>query len=317
MEDLKWKKFPVLDDGFICLVDHMGDDSSVCQAARVCYGDGTKKTSDDRHLIRYLMRHQHMSPFEMCELKFLWRVPMDVWRQVVRHRTASINEYSTRYSVAIDSAYSTKPDEWRTQSKANKQGSGNYLPVVDENGDPLGRWLSEMEQSNLHQTRHDYLQMLENGVSREQARKILPLSTYTEAYWKIDLRNLLHFLELRMDEHAQWEVRQYANIIGKEIVAKLYPMVWEAFCDYRLNSITFTQKELMILMELVKSIPTNTELYDLDDAILVDLLKNGGYLSDLGFHYIPVDEAWKEERCRERDEFIRKIKKCRTVYNSI
>lgn len=307
MEDLKWKKFPVLDDGFICLVDYMGDDSSVCQAARVCYGEGTRKTSDDRHLIRYLMRHQHMSPFEMCELKFLWRVPMDVWRQVVRHRTASINEYSTRYSVAIDSAYVTEPDKWRVQSKSNKQGSEGFLPERDEEGNPLGEWLTERDNSHVYHSRATYNQMLERGVAREQARKVLPLSTYTEAYWKMDLRNLLHFLSLRMEEHAQWEIRQYANIIGNEIIAKLYPMVWEAFCDYELNSLTLTQHEMVVFAAMIRNIPSHSKLYELDEDYLMLLAKGGD--SNLPLPYpIPVCDEWKKDHCRERDEFVKKIK---------
>ena len=301
MEDLKWKKFSVLDDGFICLVDYMGDDSSVCQAARVCYGEGTRKTSDDRHLIRYLMRHRHMSPFEMCEVKFLWRVPMDVWRQVVRHRTASINEYSTRYSVAIDSAYATKPDEWRTQSQSNKQGSDGVLPV------DTGNLLSDMETSAQSQARTLYSNLLDNGVARELARKNLPLATYTEAYWKIDLRNLLHFLSLRMEEHAQWEIRQYANIIGNEIVAKLYPLVWEAFCDYELNSLTLTQNEMSVFAAMIRNIPSHSKLYELDEDYLMLLAKGGD--SNLPLPYpIPVCDEWKKDHCRERDEFVKKIK---------
>jgi thymidylate synthase (FAD) len=127
IDELRWKKFPVLNDGFVCLVDVMGDDSSIVQAARVSYGEGTKRVSDDRTLIRYLMRHRHSTPFEMAELKFLVRVPMDCWRQWIRHRTANVNEYSTRYSVAIDSAQSTLPGEWRTQATSNRQGSDTPL----------------------------------------------------------------------------------------------------------------------------------------------------------------------------------------------
>src|SRR6267378_6343339 len=129
VSDLRWKKFPVLNDGFVCLVDCMGDDGSVVQAARVSYGEGTKRVSDDRTLIRYLMRHRHTTPFEMAELKFLVRVPMDCWRQWIRHRTASVNEYSTRYSVAIDASQRTQPHEWRRQSQENRQGSEDYLPI--------------------------------------------------------------------------------------------------------------------------------------------------------------------------------------------
>ena len=205
VNELRWQKFPVLDDGFVCLVDVMGDDSSVVQAARVSYGEGTKKVSDDRTLIRYLLRHRHTTPFEMAEIKFLVRVPMDCWRQWVRHRTANINEYSTRYSLAIDAAQTTPVDEWRTQAESNRQGSGEPLSAE------LGQQLTDSETELQNQMRSVYQQRIDKGVAREQARKDLPLATYTEAYWKIDLHNLLHFLALRMDSHAQLEIRNYAT----------------------------------------------------------------------------------------------------------
>ncbi len=217
VEQLRWKKFPVLNDGFVCLVDVMGDDSAVVQAARVSYGAGTKKVSDDRTLIRYLLRHRHTTPFEMAEVKFLVRVPMDCWRQWIRHRTANVNEYSTRYSVAIDSAQETTPESWRTQAEQNRQGSG--VPLSGE----LGQKLTNSEHELQELARKVYAERLEAGVAREQARKDLPLCTYTEAYWKIDLHNLLHFLALRMDSHAQDEIRQYATTIGREIVKNSSP----------------------------------------------------------------------------------------------
>ena len=205
----------MLDDGFVCLVDCMGDDSSVVQAARVSYGAGTKKVSDDRTLIRYLLRHRHTTPFEMAEIKLLVRVPMDCWRQWIRHRTANVNEYSTRYSVAIDSAQTTTPDQWRTQSSVNRQGSEGFLPA------DAGESLTASEREFQEAAEKLYIDRLDAGVAREQARKDLPLCTYTEAYWKIDLHNLLNFLALRMDEHAQWEIRQYATTIGEKIVRPL------------------------------------------------------------------------------------------------
>ena len=211
IEALRWKKFPLLSDGFVCLVDAMGDDQSIVQAARVSYGRGTRKTSDDRTLIRYLMRHHHTTPFEMVEIKLLVRVPMDCWRQWIRHRTASVNETSTRYSIAIDTAAATPPDGWRKQALSNRQGSEGHLSRV------VGEELSDEEGEFLRRARELYEKRLALGVAREQARKDLPLSTYTEAYWKIDLHNLFHFLELRTDAHAQWEIRQYAETIGREI----------------------------------------------------------------------------------------------------
>lgn len=247
VNELRWKKVPVLDDGFVCLVDVMGDDSSVVQAARVSYGDGTKKVSDDRTLIRYLLRHRHTTPFEMVEIKFLVRVPMDCWRQWIRHRTANVNEYSTRYSLAIDAAQTTPPDEWRTQAKSNRQGSGDPLPPE------TGQRLTEQEKQLQDQMKSVYNERIEAGVAREQARKDLPLATYTEAYWKIDLHNLLHFLALRMDSHAQLEIRNYAQAIGEQIVAPLFPVVWEAFQDYRMQSMFLTRLDVQVIQRLTEA----------------------------------------------------------------
>src|SRR5262249_36453822 len=241
VEELRWKKFPVLDDGFVCLVDVMGDDQSVVQAARVSYGEGTRQVSDDRGLIRYLLRHHHTTPFEMAEVKLLVRAPMDAWRQWIRHRTASVNEYSTRYSLAIDSAQRTGPNEWRSQASTNRQGSAGLLPV------DVGAKLTEEEMRLQDMIRREYERRIELGVAREQARKDLPLSTYTEAYWKIDLHNLLHFLHLRMAAHAQREIRAYAIIIGEEIVAKWVPIVWEAFLDYRRHAVQLSRIEAEII----------------------------------------------------------------------
>jgi thymidylate synthase (FAD) len=166
---------------------------------------------------------------------------MDTWRQWIRHRTANVNEYSTRYSVAIDAAQKTKPDQWRLQSKSNRQGSSGK---ADKS---IGKQLTQEEQKFHSLAREVYDDRLKAGIAREQARKDLPLSTYTEAYWKIDLNNLLHFLRLRMDEHAQYEIRCYANIIGNEIVSRWCPLSWEAFLDYRMNSVVFSSAEQTIL----------------------------------------------------------------------
>ena len=177
LDEILGEAFPVLHDGFVRVVDYMGGDASIVQAARVSYGDGTKKTSQDRALIRYLLRHRHTTPFEMCEIKLHVRAPMDVWRQWVRHRTASINEYSTRYSIAIDAARELAPDEWRGQSTTNRQGSGEALPA------DVGAALSVEEKDFHAAARALYEKRIEAGVSREIARKYLPLATYTEAYW--------------------------------------------------------------------------------------------------------------------------------------
>ncbi|WP_437206261.1 FAD-dependent thymidylate synthase [Planctomicrobium sp. SH664] len=244
LDRLRWEKFPVLNDGFVCLVDCMGDDSAVVQAARVSYGAGTKKVSDDRTLIRYLLRHRHTTPFEMAEIKLLVRVPMDCWRQWIRHRTANVNEYSTRYSVAIDSAQQTPEDEWRSQATTNRQGSEGFL----DSG--IGAQLSASEQEFQDAARKLYQDRLDAGVAREQARKDLPLCTYTEAYWKVDLHNLLHFLALRMDSHAQLEIREYATTIGEKIIAPLFPVVWEAFQDYRMRAMFLSRLDLEVIQRL-------------------------------------------------------------------
>jgi thymidylate synthase (FAD) len=284
-DQLRWKKFPVLDDGFVCLVDVMGDDQAVVQAARVSYGEGTRKVSDDRGLIRYLLRHRHTTPFEMAEIKFLVRVPMDCWRQWIRHRTANVNEYSTRYSLAIDATQTTSPDQWRTQAAANRQGSG--APLSRD----VGQGLTTAETEFQTGARRLYEQRIAAGVAREQARKDLPLSTYTEAYWKIDLHNLLHFLALRMDAHAQEEIRTYAKTIGQQIIRPLFPLTWEAFVDYRLEAMFLTRLD----RELI--------------ARLAARLAGTGRARATEADFLAVqDPTWAElTRCRERDECREKL----------
>lgn len=241
LDKILGRKFPLLNDGFVRVVDYMGTDASIVQAARVSYGAGTRQVSEDRGLIRYLLRHRHSTPFEMCELKLHLRVPMDCWRQWIRHRTASVNEYSTRYSVAIDACQTTPPDAWRSQSDINRQGSGTAICAE------LGAQLSASEARFQSAARELYASRLVSGVAREQARKDLPLSTYTEAYWKVDLHNLLHFLALRMDSHAQYEIREYARVIGEEIVSQWVPLTWEAFLDYRFNSLSLSDLETRLV----------------------------------------------------------------------
>ncbi len=241
LDALLGQRLRVLDDGFIRVVDYMGSDASIVQAARVSYGVGTKRVHEDRSLIRYLMRHGHTTPFEMCELKLHVRVPMDCWRQWIRHRTANVNEYSTRYSIAIDAAQGTDKDQWRQQTLENRQGSGAFLDGA------IGTKLSEQERDFQKLSREVYNERLAAGVAREQARKDLPLSTYTEAYWKIDLHNLFHFLSLRMDAHAQWEIREYATKIGRQVVALWCPLAWEAFVDYRLEAMRLSNLESRIV----------------------------------------------------------------------
>jgi thymidylate synthase (FAD) len=271
---LKDKYFPVLDHGFIALKDFMGSDEDIEQAARVSYGKGTRKRTQTRGLIRYLLSHKHTSPLEMVEFKFHVRVPMDCWRQWIRHRTASVNEYSTRYSQAIDLCQQTSPDKWRLQSSSNKQGSGDYYED--------GGWLSASEVKLQRLAQLNYQRRLDCGIAREQARKDLPLSTYTEAYWKIDLHNLLHFMRLRCDSHAQIEIRSYANVIAG-IVKQCCPLTFEAWEDYIFGAVTFSYQEMIVLQDLVW---------------------------DEG----PPNTPWIGDRCkdlglsdREADDFIRKI----------
>lgn len=268
--------YPVLDDGLIRVVDYMGSDEAIVQAARTSYGKGTKKVHEDRGLIRYLMRNYHTTPFEMCEIKLHVRVPMDHWRQWIRHRTANVNEYSTRYSEAQESVAKTAPDKWRFQSGKNKQGSSGYLPPE------MGSGLSEVEKSLHDLLWKEYQRRLELGVAKEQARKDLCLSTYTEAYWKIDLHNLLHFLRLRMDPHAQEEIRSYATIIGKEIVSRWCPLTWEAFKDYRLESLSLTRLDIEII-----------RAYGIPDKLS----------AARAFGWLEKDDNGKLKTNREREEF--------------
>lgn len=249
LDEILGVPFHVLDDGFIRVIDYMGNDQSIVQAARVSYGKGTKKVHEDRGLIRYLLRHHHTTPFEMCELKLHVRVPMDTWRQWIRHRTANVNEYSTRYSIAIDAAQRTPAAEWRLQATGNRQGSEGFLDAG------TGESFSHREAELQQLARDLYEERIMAGIAREQARKDLPLSTYTEAYWKIDLHNLLHFLRLRMDEHAQYEVRMYADVIGREIVRRWCPVTWEAFEDYQLKQLELSDIDIRVIGAIANGRP--------------------------------------------------------------
>lgn len=274
------KRFPLLDHGFVAVIDYMGDDAAIVQAARTSYGKGTKQVSEDTGLIRFLFRHTHTTPVEMCELKLFIKCPMDLWRQWIRHRTASVNEYSTRYSIALEETAATAVDAWRLQNKSNKQGSTGTLIEWPEGrgGDGLtpGRFLTDQE-TIFHQTAKElYQTRIDLGIAKEQARKDLPLSTYTQAYWKIDLHNLFHFLALRMDEHAQKEIRDYSILIGEEIVAGWVPVAWEAFNDYHFR------RGAMILTRLEKEIITGIhqeggQLFSQGD-IVAPLVKSFGWM---------------------------------------
>ena len=236
------KEYKCLNAGFVRLVDYMGGDESIVQAARVSYGKGTKTVHEDRGLIRYLMRHMHTTPFEMVELKFHCKLPIFVARQWIRHRTANVNEYSGRYSIMKDEFYVPDVEAIHYQSRRNKQGCEGEVPSE------LRQKVLNILATSQRQMYDEYSHMLEEDIARELARINLPLSVYTEWYWKIDLHNLFHFLRLRMDPHAQYEIRTYGEAIA-EITRKVVPVAWEAFEDYMLKAEHFSRLELKILTE--------------------------------------------------------------------
>ncbi|MFH1050104.1 MAG: FAD-dependent thymidylate synthase [bacterium] len=249
------KQYECLDKGFVRLVDYMGDDSAIVQAARVSYGKGTKSVTMDRELIRYLLRHRHTSPFEMVEFKFHVKLPIFVARQWIRHRTANVNEYSGRYSEMKNEFYVPEIFQLRHQSSLNKQARGNEELPKKTSGTILKKM--QKAQSTLY---NDYEFYLAKDLARELSRINLPLSTYTEWYWKIDLHNLLHFLRLRMDWHAQFEIRVYAEKIA-DLIKPIVPMTYQAFQDYTVNSLTFSGQELAVInMMLSKELPNDETL---------------------------------------------------------
>lgn len=243
------EKREVLNGGFVRLVDVMGDDSSIVQMARVSYGEGTKTVREDRGLIRYLMRNFHTSPFEGVEFKFHVKAPLFVMAQWHRHRTASLNQQSARYSEMPTDYYIPEESRIQKQSKDNKQGSGEAFTETEARGIRIQMMNSSRNSYEVYQ-KH-----LEKGVARELARNSMPVSGYTEMYWKMDLHNLFHFLQLRMDPHAQYEIRVYADAIA-EIIKEYVPIAWEAFEDYRLNSITLSRMEIEALGKLLEDAAT-------------------------------------------------------------
>lgn len=237
-----------LDHGFVKLVDKMGDDSSIVQAARVSYGKGTKSTSEDKGLIRYLVRNRHTTPLEMVTLKFHCKMPIFVARQWVRHRTASINEYSARYSILDNEYYIPEMEQIQPQSSTNNQGREGELSDEDKLSIQNGIRINSNRSYNIYNSllgseKHP-------GIARELARTVLPVNFYTQWYWQINLHNLFHFLSLRMDEHAQYEIRVYANAMY-EIIKQHVPLACKAFEDYVLNSVTFSAIEMEILYDLI------------------------------------------------------------------
>ncbi|MHC9234757.1 FAD-dependent thymidylate synthase [Pseudooceanicola sp. 502str34] len=239
MEAHLYKAIPVLDHGFVRVVDYMGDDAAICQAARVSYGKGTKSVQNDEGLIRYLMRHWHSTPFEMCEVKLHVKLPVFVARQWIRHRTANVNEYSARYSILDREFYIPAPEHLAAQSVVNNQGRGDVLE-----GEEAARVLEMLKRdSNLAYDHYEEMISTDDqqGLARELARMNLPANIYTQWYWKVDLHNLLHFLRLRADAHAQYEIRVYADAICN-VVADWVPFAYRAFEDYRLGAVTFSSQ---------------------------------------------------------------------------
>ncbi|WP_213686288.1 FAD-dependent thymidylate synthase [Roseicyclus sp.] len=244
MEAHLYTAHPVLDHGFVRVIDYMGDDSAIVQAARVSYGAGTKHVSNDEGLIRYLMRHWHSTPFEMCEVKFHVKLPVFVARQWIRHRTANVNEYSARYSILDREFYIPAPEHLAAQSTVNNQGRGAVLE-----GEEAARVL-EMLKADAGRAYDNYEAMLsqdgQQGLARELARMNLPANIYTQWYWKVDLHNLLHFLRLRADAHAQYEIRVYADLMCK-LVADWVPIAYAAFADYRMGGVSLSAKGVEVL----------------------------------------------------------------------
>ncbi len=264
LEKVLYEAIPILDHGFIRVVDYMGNDTSIVQAARVSYGKGTKKVNTDSGLIKYLMRHWHSTPFEMCEIKYHIKLPIFIARQWIRHRTANVNEYSARYSILDKEFYLPNSENLAAQSQSNRQGRGEVLE-----GDQAKKVL-DLLKTDAERTYSNYEEMLnerydgtvidENkiGLARELARMNLTLNTYTQWYWKTDLLNLMNFLRLRADHHAQYEIRAYADAM-LETVKKWVPITYEAFMDYRVGGTEVSSKGKKIIQKLIKGEKVNIE----------------------------------------------------------
>ena len=266
LENILYEAIPILDHGFIRVIDYMGDDSSIVQAARVSYGKGTKKVSTDSGLIKYLMRHWHSTPFEMCEIKYHVKLPIFIARQWIRHRTANVNEYSARYSILDKEFYLPEPNHLAAQSKNNRQGRGDILQgeqakkVLDLLKGDAERTYDNYE--NMLNERYDgsVIDESQNGLARELARMNLTLGTYTQWYWKTDLLNLMNFLRLRADHHAQYEIRAYADVM-LDTLKRWVPITYEAFLDYRVGGTEVSSKGKKVLKKLISG-----EIIDLESS---------------------------------------------------
>ncbi len=257
IDDLLYKPIKLLDHGFVRVIDYMGDDSAIVQAARVSYGKGTKQVSQDRGLINYLMRHRHTTPFEMCDIKFHIKLPIFIARQWIRHRTASVNEYSGRYSILGNDFYLPAPENLSPQSKINKQGRDDNVVSPEVAGEVLG--ILEKDAKNCYK---HYIELMNEddagniidsekvGITRELARMNLTLNHYTEWYWKINLHNLLHFLSLRADSHAQYEIRVYADAM-LDIVKAWVPFTYDAFIEYKKDSAHLSKTSMSVIKRML------------------------------------------------------------------
>jgi thymidylate synthase (FAD) len=264
MEALLYQPIPILDHGFIRVIDYMGDDAAVVQAARVSYGAGTKKIREDAGLINYLMRHRHTSPFEMCEVKLHMKLPIFVARQQIRTRTAAVNEYSARYSILDREFYMPEPEQLGAQAKSNRQGRGDTLTgdearrVMELLREDATRSYDHYEEMLNETATGDTLDPDRSGLARELARMNLSVNFYTQWYWKIDLHNLLHFLKLRGDAHAQYEIRAYAEAM-LDIVKQWVPLTHAAFMDYRMGAYELSAKGLAAVRRLLRGEPVDRE----------------------------------------------------------
>jgi thymidylate synthase (FAD) len=256
LEKVLYEAIPVLDHGFIRVIDYMGDDSSIVQSARVSYGKGTKKVSTDEGLIKYLMRHRHSTPFEMCEIKYHVKLPIFIARQWIRHRTANVNEYSARYSILDKEFYLPAKDQLATQSESNRQGRGDVLQgkraeeVLDILKEDATRTYNNYEKLLNEKFDGTKIDEKKTGLARELARMNLTLNTYTQWYWKTDLLNLLNFLFLRVDSHAQYEIRVYAEKM-LDTVKKWVPITYQAFMDYRVGAVEISSKGLEVIKSMI------------------------------------------------------------------
>ena len=294
---METKEQKLHEHGFVRLIDVMGDDNSIADAARVSYGEGTRSVSDNRNLIRYLVRNKHTSPLEMVEVKFHLKLPIFIMRQLVRHRTASLNEYSGRYSIMTDDCYEPSDEYLKPQSQTNKQGRDGEFTDVCKNS------YKQKIRGAINKTLVAYKFLigtesaLEGGLTRELARTVLPVSNYTECYWKIDLHNFFHFCRLRMDSHAQQEIQDYAKVMY-EMVKPEVPIASEAFEDYSLNSISLSKMEVDVLQYVFKTFP--------------EMQSSSGYIQNITSYmktaFKTTDNVPFDMGKREWKEFLEKFK---------